>query len=350
MLQTARYTIQVMELSTLNKKLEPGVFQGTPDSPDKKVAITPRVIRTMKSDASEAIRDQEETTVSIALAEQKKNARLQAEAQTAKAAQPETTPVAPKPIGRIVIVFIILIIIGLLGLAYVFVLPKVKAIQLPKITIPSFGSSKNTQIATTTIPAVAPLMPSLITADTEMQFNINKVSSSEAFSKIKQDLKQELAIGFVKNIYFSEVSAGTSLSISANRLVMYANVKTPDILTRSLEKSFMVGFLGQPGNIATPFLIFKVSSNDTGLAGMLEWETTLPHFFDTIFGTNTEGGVSSTVKFRDVIVSGKDARSITNSLGKSLMYAFANPTTIVIADNQATLEALLSLVSTPTSR
>ncbi|MFA5997202.1 MAG: hypothetical protein WC791_01790 [Candidatus Paceibacterota bacterium] len=334
-----------MEPIVPKQKLEPGVYQGTPESPSTEPKIIPRVIRTMKLDASEAIRNNEETTVSIAIAEQKKNARLQAEAEAERQAHSESVPAAPKPIGRIVVVIIILLVIGLLGGAAVFVLPKLGAIKLPSISMPSFGKTSNTGIASSTIPSTPALASAILTVDSENRFNVTNETRAQIFSSISSEKQQTLAIGFIKNMYFEETSASTTAAISANRFLMLTSIAAPEILTRSLERPFMVGFVGDASNTASPFIILKVSGSDTGLAGMLGWEATLPVFFDTVFGTSFDEGIFSSAKFKDVVILNKDVRMITSATGDSIVYSFANPTTIVITGSKSALETLLPIAA-----
>lgn len=334
-----------MEPIVPHKKLESGVFQGRPEIPDSKKVAPPRLIRTMKLDMAEAVKNQNETVVSIAIAEEKKKAVARAEGMTATQTGPENLTPAPKPVGRIVVIFVILLIALLLGLAYVFVLPKLGAIKLPDITIPSFGKPVDTTTATTTDVVVLPLASSLIRAQTEKRFSITNQTRTQVFNEILIEMRQGLPSGSIKNLYFTEGNADLLREISSNRLFIFADVSAPEILTRSLEKPFMMGFWGEQNGDATPFLILKVSGNDTGFAGMLEWEANLPRFFDTIFGTSIEVGITSKIKFKDIVVLGKDARTIDTPFGGSVSYAFANQNTIVIAGSKTSLEALLPLAS-----
>lgn len=342
-----------MEPIVPRNKLESGVFQGTPDIADKEKnseTSAPRIMRTMKSDVAEAIKRQNETSVSIAVAEQKKQEKMRAESTAEKQAQEGPSSPAPKPIGRVIVVIVLLIIITALGLAYVFVLPKLGAIQLPKISIPSFGKPAPVVPTATTTEPVLSLAPSLIPTQSEKRFNISNQTRTQVLADITAEMKLETPSGTIKNLYFTEESDTTSIAISVTRLLAFAGISAPDILTRSLEKSFMVGFLGEQNGNSTPFVVLKVSSYETGLAGMLEWETTLPRSFDSIFGTKTSGTSTSTVRFRDVVVLGKDARSSNVATGDALFYAFANQNTVVIAGSKTALEALLSLAPTPISR
>lgn len=332
-------------VSPPHNKLEPGVFQGTPASAQKPKDDTPsapRIIRTMKNDAAEAIKRQNETSVSIALAEEKKVARARAEAALAKQAQGETTGPAPKRIGRFFIVTGMALVIVAAILAYLFILPKLKDVSVITPSVPS--SSKPVDTAPmTTAPKLAPIASSLVPAQTEKRFNITKETPSQIFTAIAKERRQGNSAGSIKNFYFTEEVGSDSTVIPASRLLSFANISAPEILTRSLEKSFMAGFFGEADGGATPFLIFKVSSYDTGLAGMLEWEANLPSSFDTIFGTSVDSGVLSKTKFRDITVLGKDARIIDTALGDTIAYAFTNQNTIVIAGSKTALEALIPI-------
>lgn len=336
-----------MEPMVPHKKLESGVFEGRPELLDERKVVPPRLIRTMKSDVADAIKNQNETTVSIAIAEEKKKAVARAEGMTASHTEPENFTPAPKPLGRIVVVLIVILIIILLGLAYVFVLPKFSAIKLPSISIPSFPSfSKETPafVATTT-ESIKSLAPSLIQAQSEKRFNITRQNQEQIGTEIVAEIKQGLSSGSVKNLYFTERET-TDTAVSVDRLFMFADISLPQILSRSLEKEYMAGLVGEENLGATPFLILKVSSYETGLAGMLEWETTLMHVPDTTFGTNKSNDTTTKTKFRDIVVLGKDAREIDTSVSTTIAYAFANTNTIVIAGSRTALEILLPLAPT----
>lgn len=338
-----------MEPLAPNKKLEPGVYQGNPDSLQAAASAQKpaRLIHTMKSDMAEAITRQNETSVSIAIAEEKKRdaERVRvAEAHSSQAVEP--TP-APKRIGRLVVVIIVLIIIAILGLAYVFVLPKIETLrfQLPQISLPSFGKPAPAPTATKQPPT---LVPSIIPAQSEKKFDIG----TEVLGKISAEAMAEYGSGSsegaVKNLYFVETIGATSTKVSAAHFLSFANARAPDILARSLENEFMAGFLGDAAGEAAPFLILKVSDYNTGLAGMLEWEPNLARAIDSLLGTTL--GTDTSVKFHSIIVGGKDARILTAPFGGTIVYAFADQNTIIITSGQSSLEVLITLARTPTSR
>lgn len=329
-------------------KREPGVYQGTPQSPLEKSeeSPSPRLVRTMKIDVAEAIKKQNETFVSIALAEERKQLQKRGEAL---AAQTNIPPHAPKPRGRMVIIVIFLIIIIAIGLAYAFILPRLKTVQTGKFPPADFGTPSPSE-PDGNKPATISLAPALIPPQFEKRFALEKETPDHVFAMIAVERTEGMLEGTIKNLYFTEEASSqggiaSAEVIPAKRLLAFANAYAPDILTRSLEAPFMAGLLGESGSLATPFLILKVSSYDTGFAGMLVWETSLPHLFDTLFGTRIQARGGSESKFRDITISGKDARALGTASGTAIAYSFANPNTIVIAGSRSTLEILLPLAA-----
>ncbi len=327
-----------------------GVYQGFTDTPKPIVATSS--IRTMQNDIAGAVKDQNESLVSIAIAEDEKNAAEREKVAIAREAERATVSITPRPIGRIIIVVMLILVLVGTGLAYKFVLPKLQKISTTKLPIPSFGSPSTESLPTTPTASRVYLEVSIITAQTEKRFDVGKETTEHMFASVANERVTGGAQGDVKNLYFYEYIStpdGTKkpVSISAGKLIMLSGVSVPEVLTRSLENTFMVGLLNEEaGSLPTPFIILKVSDHDTGFAGMLEWESSLPRFFDIIFSTNIESSLSHETKMRDVVLSSRDARvlEITSSLG--IAYSFANPLTIVIAGSRNALERLLSKAPT----
>lgn len=328
------------------QKLEPGVYQGTPDDFRIRDAdlVTKRLMRTMSNDIAEAVKKQNETAVSIAIAEEKKMERERAAPTKAGWAQDTAIPPAPRRIGRVFIVLGVVLIIIAMILAYIFVLPRIRSIKMP--TMPTSTPDKlKTNVVAPVVTQAVPPAPSLIAAQSEKRFDISKETLAKISSAIAAEREKGNTSSSVKNLYLTESTVAESGSIPAGRLLSFVGTQIPEIIIRSIEKPFMAGFFGEKNGGATPFLILKISAYDTGLAGMLEWETELPHFFNRLFGVPEDTGTTSLAKFHDIVVSGKDTRLLEMSPGVSISYAFANPRTIVITGSHTTLEALLPLAA-----
>lgn len=321
-------------------------------SPEASVPFA-QPMRTMKSDMARAIEEKNESLVSIALAEERKKA-LQLEAQRAlekeKASVQDASPVAPRPRGRLFLVVILVVLfcaVGALGVVLLRVLPSLK-IQLPDITLPSFGGPDTSSTTTNPSPVKSPaiLMPSLIPAHAEKKIDITGKSPEYIFAEIVDEYTFGVEKGMIKNIYFTEEVKGeegnmVAQTISAERFLELSDFRVPEMLTRALDDDFMVGFLGEEKR-TTPFLVLKVSSHDGGLAGVLLWEKKLPYFFDTVFGETVSATSSSQIVFRDVVIGGRDVR--TGEMGgmKGISYAFVDANTVIIAGSKSALEELLA--------
>lgn len=332
-----------MELTVPALERKPNVPQGTPDASVSKIEVlySPRLIRTMKSDAAEAIKKQNETSVSIAMAEDRKRAQ---EAAKEIPAQGTVVAVAPKRIGRIFIIGGIVLVGTAAVLAYIFVLPQLKNITIPSAPV-SFFAKPTEPTPLLVAPKVRQITSSLVPAQSEKHFNITKEASAQVLAGIATERGLGNLASSIKLLSFTEESASGPAEISAARFISFTNIQAPEIITRSLEKPFMVGFFGETNGGATPFLVLKVSRDDTGLAGMLEWESGLPRLFDTLFGTHLVDSLPSNLKFQDIVVSGKDARILEIGPGSTVAYAFANSNTLVIAESKTALEALLLLAA-----
>ena len=250
------------------------------------------------------------------------------------------------------------VVVGLLVLggggwvAYKFVLPALSSINISKISFPSFAKTTpvETTTATTTPVTVVTPPPPLIASQSEKSFLIKNQTPQNLFSMVSTERTLPVTLGEIKNIDFVEDASGTpgvtgTNEITFNSFVSLVGVSVPDIFTRSVVDPFMAGILGEENNLNTPFMVFKVSAYDTGFAGMLQWEQSMPNFFDTVFGTKVASQAPAKLKFKDVVISGHDARVLGGTPGLTLGYMFVNPTTIIIAESTTALEKLAPLVS-----
>lgn len=329
---------------------QPGVFQGTPDAPALAPVEEP-FIRTMKGDIAEAIKRQNESYVSIALAEEQKR---KAEATTASAATKEAPPAdtaIPKRRGRALVVIGVFLLIVVVGLSLKFLAPGIGMVQIPELSFPNFGGY--TELATSTTPVSTPevpLAPSLIPAQSEKRFNLSQETPESVGAAIAGEIALGLPLGTVKNFYLTEDGSGTdgemgSRAVGIGQLLSFAGATVSDVLARTLEHDFMAGiFSASDGPV--PFLILNVSSYEGGLAGMLLWEKELTRFFDVFFGGETESaGALERATWRDAVILDRDARMSERTDGQAIAYAFAEARTIVIAGSQSALRELLPKVA-----
>jgi len=304
---------------------------------------SPQLIRTMRNDVSEAMRTQNETVVSIALKEESRRSKERKETLAAQKEQSSNASV-PKRRGRMFVFFIILLVGALLAAGYVFVLPIITTIPLPKVSIPtlSFGKAPE-QITAEKTPRIEPPLYSIISAQADRHFNISTESAYQIATEIAAEKNKGSAIGAIKNMYFAEGNEVSPVEISASRLFAFEGIRIPELLLGSLEKPFMVGLLGESSDMIAPFFVLRVSNHDTSLAGMIDWETELPNIFSTIFGFKIETDTS--MRFYDTQVAGRDARLLDGSAKTAIAYAFADKNTIIITTSRTALETLISLAT-----
>lgn len=303
------------------------------------------LIRTMKSDVAIAIKQQNESLVSIALAAEKQKAAREQIKIAEKTASEQTHPTHKR--RRVFIVLGIAIILVGMGGGGVLLWPKISTLTflLPNFEKPTAQEEIPPPVKTTP----QPLAPSLAPAQSEKRLTLDKNNLQGVFSVVDGERTAGLAPNEIRNIYFIEAGAliegGATAMLSARQFFSTIGALLPDILSRSLEAPFMIGLLGESGNIATPFVILTVSNSNSALAGMLAWESGLPKFFNKFFGTTipeVSTGKSRVGKFRDTITWNHDAR-IFESTNGTVSYTFANSKIIIIASSKSALETLLPL-------
>ncbi|MBI3634242.1 MAG: hypothetical protein HY228_01335 [Candidatus Yonathbacteria bacterium] len=319
-------------------------------------------IRTMKKDIAEAIKEQDETLVSIALAERKQQEQATQKEGLAREQGAQAQAVgeqgAPKRRGRVFLVttvfFIIIIVIPAGWISFKFLLPKLYSVNLPPLSIQNFNfSNQPIEQATTTITVEHAILlaPSLIPAQSEKRLDTSKNTPQHILALITVEKTAGLNIGDIENLYFTKESSpqeGAPLEttpLSADKFLAFGGVFAPEMLIRSLESPFMAGLFGEDSG-ATPFIILKVSSYETGLAGMLAFEEHIPYLFNTVFGMNIE--TQTTEKrsaFHTIVVLGRDARLFGGDSRQSVAYAFADTETIVIAGSQNALGKIMLIVA-----
>lgn len=314
----------------------------------------PSAIRTMKGDVALAIQRQQETLVSIAMAEEKKKEARRQELLIAAEERAQRQESAPKPRGRmflVVTIFVLIILTALGVLAYLFVLPKIGGLNLP-----SFGSKTSPEpiiapapVATTT-PRVV-LATAIIPVQAEHMFSLKKETPMGIFAAIKDDRLSSDSSWETKNIIITDDVAQPdgaikTVAISPSRLASLTGVAMPEVLARSLQNTSMTGLLLETNStLPTPFMILKVSGYGNAFSGMLQWEKNLPTLFDTMFGTNITAGLSVKTKMRDVSILGHDSRVLEITPNVGIAYTFANQSTLVIAASRTAIEKIIPLVA-----
>lgn len=329
----------------LNNSQPQGVASGstnqTPATPTKStVQSTSTLIRlrTMKDDMADAIKRQNETLVTITLAEEKQRAeRRKVEELALQKSSVATPKPTPKRIGRFVVIVVLVVVLIGLGFAIKILWPKLQSAFTAATTKTPKTETKTKDISPVSSKRLA---PSLLPADSELRIIGTKEGLTQTAARIAEDQLLGIAEGTVKNLYFDNSEGqATQNPLSIRQFFLLTNISVPNLLALALENPFMVGLLGEPNSVTTPFVILKVSDKDIAVAGMLDLETSLPSLFDNIFVPRPS---LANTKFRTTVISGKDARILEDKFGV-IAYAFADPQTIVIARSKTALEKLIAL-------
>lgn len=335
----------------MNPLRKPGVYQGSP-SPKKDEAPVINVLRTMRADATDAIAKQNETVASIALAEAKKQEQARLNAIAMQQLQNEQAAKAPKRHNRFFIVLMLLLALVVGRIVFKLLQPKLVSLfsAATSVSIPKFGSTTTGTPATAGTPEpVAQLAPALLAQQSEKRFALSNETPEHVSAMIAVERTGGLASGSIKNLYFSDEVATDSIlaaaAVPAPRFFTFMGARAPDTVVRSLQDSFMLGLFGNDDSTAAPFIILKIYDYNTGRAGMLAWESSLAGDFDAIFATKISSNVPGSEKFRDIVVSGHDARILGSVLGTTILYTFFDPSTVIITNSQSALGNLLTLLT-----
>ena len=197
-------------------------------------------IRTLHSDIATSVRDNNVSLVSIALAQQEKNARLPFVAEEKKSFWSAWS------IGAIMLV------LGGVGVA-IGAIVFVAQTNIPLPFIPNDGAA-----------------PTLIAVEAQTRLDITRMTRTEAFRQIYTFTDANyLSPVRIEALIITEI-VGTSTEptlVPVGRFFEFIGSRTPGALVRSVGPDMTLGRVG-----GTPFLITTAPSYENTFAGMLEWE------------------------------------------------------------------------------
>lgn len=227
----------------------------------------------------------------------------------------------------------------------------------------------------------APVIPSIIKADSQMEINISK-QADVAQAVVNARTASSLPVGSITHVYFTQNVGEQTEFIDTRGFFLIINSHAPDSLIRSLRPEFMFGFHESLAN--EPFLILKTDSFQNTFAGMLAWEEVMLDDVDGLFtpintnlnesievipgipssaetGTSTDATSTELVVqeyttkdfldpkafFEDLVIRNKDVRVLQSTANQTLLlYTFTDPQTLVITSSESTLREVLDRIET----
>ncbi|MBI2038827.1 MAG: hypothetical protein HYT22_00885 [Candidatus Niyogibacteria bacterium] len=142
----------------------------------------------------------------------------------------------------------------------------------------------------------------------------------------------------------SVLNTQTSAFLSAQELFSLLQLPAPSLLTNGLRGTATLGTIRTARGIET-VVIVAVRSFSEALAGMLEWERSLPNALSPLLAPDIalERGSET---FTDRIISNHDVRLLKNMAGEPIfLYTIFNRQTLIIVQSQEALEVVLRQLS-----
>ncbi len=314
-----------------------------------------KTIRTYESDIAEAIQHRQTSQVSIVMAENDR--KIEAEnASSGNTTAEKTSGTLGKNILKILI-SLIFIAGGIIGGYYLYSISPL-AVAVPTTSQPTTR-----------------LVPYIIAPDSQKTVDVGGKTADQIIEIIRAQAAPSSS-AFSKNyitefvLYKKNTTDNTNEKITGQEFLSGVGLNPPDILTRSLTDSWMLGVYGNAQN--KPFIILTTNFFQNAFSGMLQWEPTMPDDLTKVLGftvqqntlmqriatssaTSTPVSTSTTRvvpsssffgirgTFSDKVIENKDAREFTDQSGTTLfLYAFLDNATLVIARDEATLGEIIT--------
>lgn len=334
--------------------------QALPEISTPKPPSAIKNLRTYQGDVAEAIKNQNASVLTIALAEKKrqdnpvKQSAIEAKEPKLQVKAPKK-PINPELKRNIVlsIVSIILIVSGV-GAIYGFYVLQKNDVHLAETTVDKsiIGWNDKVTIDTTSI---------------KRETLIQKINEYRENSQIEN--------GEILYLAMEKKTAEETSAISTADLFKILDTKAPAPLQRSFRQNFMFGFFGLP-ETKEPFLLIELDSFDLAFSGMLNWERFINEDIGSIFtrrviavqeeletpsatsSSTAETSATTSPKiqtrilnfdnpnpegFVDVTIRNKDARILKNLRGETiLLYSFIDRRFLLITSSEAVLREILN--------
>ena len=299
--------------------------------------IDQKSIRTYESDVANAIQHHGTSQASMVVAAQeKKHAEEKVFVVNSGTAQKKQTSWVKNIL--MILGSLILLAAGV-GAAYYFYTISPLSVQQPVTP------------AATSTPIIS---TSIIRPDLQKVTDITNQNSSGILAKIEQQAQAnvlpnggilELILGIQASTTTQNGKTTTNfVRVTGPQFISLLGLTPPNALTSTLTNQWMIGFYSPAGDASTtnqaPFVVLTENFFQNAFAGMLGWEPTMAPDLSSLFGIPSAELVGG--GFHDKLIKNKNVREYIDGSGNVLfLYSFINNGTLVIAQNETTLSALV---------
>ena len=232
------------------KDLQAAMSPITPEVPtpttqqDESLKEIAKPLRTYEGDVAEAMSHNRTSKASIAIAESKRREGTDTLANE-----------APTYAGRKIFMVLISLLLlggGVVGAYYLYSISPLAPVA--QIT-PQQASS------------------SIVPSDTQSAVTIDPQNPLTTIAKIRSEISKNQAPGTIREIVpVTKDEAGKLFRVTGPRMQETLDINAPDMLTRSIANSWMLGVYADADNNKSTFVVVTSSFFQNTFAGMLQWE------------------------------------------------------------------------------
>ncbi|MCX6754929.1 MAG: hypothetical protein NT068_00090 [Candidatus Nomurabacteria bacterium] len=185
---------------------------------------------------------------------------------------------------------------------------------------------------------------SIIFTDKTQFLPIDTLSKDQIIQTIKNEvLNTDVKNNGVEAIYLTE----NNKVIGFNRFVSLLQMNVPSEISSYTDDNFLIGAYN--GTTKSFFILLKVNSFTDIFPGFKIWENQIFNDLHSLFGIeiNVDTKDLLNTSFTDNIVNNKNARTLTDKNGKTILeYVYVNETSVVIIGNDETAVEIMLRLST----
>lgn len=267
-------------------------------------------IRTFEGDVASAIKNQNESIISI----------QRAEVNRREANQGESVEVEEHSSRALILALSTLILLGGGGVGAYF--------------------AYTTYIEKTALPIIETAVNEILSPTNTVDIDASTLSRQAMLGVFAIERSHERGESAITHIQMTRGADLNKEILSPADLLTRLNSNAPGPLVRAMSPILMAGVLG--ANPPHTFLIIKLNSFENAFRGMLEWEGRMAEDILPIFADNeVVERVPTDSVWKDRVIQNRDVRILSDVSGNTVLtYGFFENNLLIIADNEETWSTL----------